>query len=145
MHIRYSDEHGYHWQSEQDIEANTRLLTIPHSLSLSYLNALVDDAYGVFQSRRHDFTVEAIGFFYLALQYLNPSKSFWKPYLDTLPSPSDMHTTPLWFDDVEDEIWLRDTDVAHTMAQRKAVYRSYYDSGIKILAEAGTDISQLSW
>lgn len=144
LHVAEDDERGIHWRAEKELEKDSKILTVPHSHALSYLNALVDEAYPVFKTRRKDFTVEAIGFFYLMLQHINRQSSFWKPYLDTLPLPTQQLTTPLWFD-AGDEQWLVDTDVAHTMSQRKIVYERYYASGLAILKDSGIDVSQVSW
>ncbi|QIW99060.1 hypothetical protein AMS68_004578 [Peltaster fructicola] len=145
VHLAEDAEHGLHWKAEQQIVEGTKILTVPHSHALSYLNALVDDAYPIFKARRRDFTIEAIGFFYLMLQYVDRRSSFWKPYLETLPPPSDQLTTPLWFDDADDARLLADTDVAHTMNKRRAIYEDYYTSGTAILKESGIDVSHFSW
>lgn len=143
VHFRYDEQNGVHWRAGSAIKARQRLLTIPHSLSLSYLNALVDEAYPVFRSSRSDFTVEAIGFFYLMLQYINRDTSFWQPYLGTLPAPGTL-TTPLCFDD-DDNAWLAGTDVAATMSQRKQLYEQYYHKGMSRISASGVDVSQFSW
>lgn len=118
---------------------------MPHSLALSYLNALADDQYPVFKQHRRDLRIETIGYLYLALQYLRRSKSFWKAYLDTLPRPDERHTTPLWIDEAEDEVWLADTDALYTMKQRRAIYEQQYEKGITILKEAAVDVNDLTW
>jgi hypothetical protein len=109
------------------------------------LNALADTEYPVFSQRRNAFKIEAIGFFYLMLQYVNRSTSFWKPYLESLPQPEERHTTPLWFDAAEDEAWLADTDALFTTKKLKAIYEEQYQSGISILKEAGIDTAPLTW
>jgi len=125
--------------------AIARIITIPHSIALSYLNALADVQYPVLKQHRKDLRIETIGYLYLALQYLQRSKSFWKPYLDMLPSPDDRHTTPLWIDDAANEIWLADTDDLYTMKQRRAIYEEQYDKGVGILRNAGIDVKDLTW
>ena len=122
-----------------------RIITIPHSIALSYLNALADDEYLVFRQHRKTLRIETLGYLYLALQYLQRSKSFWKPYLDTLPRPDESHTTPLWIDDPPDELWLADTDALYTMKQRRAIYGEQYAKGISILRNAGIDVEGLTW
>ena len=136
---------GVHWRSRESLSTATQLFTVPHSHALSYLNALVDDAYPVFRARRKEFKLEAIGRLYLALQHINKDKSFWKPYLDTLPAPGKESTTPIWFEDPGDIALLEGTDVWHASAQREAVYKQQYDSGLSILKQAGVDVSELSW
>lgn len=145
IHIVDSSDAGIHWRASGLVEPNTRLATVPHSIALSYLNALADDAYPVFSQRRKAFKIEAIGFFYLALQYINRATSFWKPYLETLPQPEEGHTTPLWFDTPEDEAWLADTDALFTTKKLRAIYEEQYQSGIFVLKEAGIDTTPLTW
>lgn len=118
---------------------------MPHTLALSYLNALVDDTYPVFKQRRQDFKVEAIGFFYLMAQYIAKERSFWKPYLDTLPPPDSDFASPLWFDDEADLLWIEGTDVLHTMLGRREIYEQYYHSGIRTLERAGVDVAPYTW
>jgi hypothetical protein len=145
LHIADDEDTGMHWRPSASIDPGTKLITVPHNVALSYLNALVDDKYPVFRQYRNAFKVEAIGFFYLALQYIHRATSFWKPYLDSLPTPDDGHTTPLWFDDPADEAWLADTDALYTMNRRRAVYEQQYHSGIATLRKAGVDTESLTW
>ncbi|KAK3709717.1 hypothetical protein LTR37_010744 [Vermiconidia calcicola] len=114
-------------------------------MALSYLNALVDDAFPVFKQQRHRFKVEAIGFFYLMAQYINREQSFWKPYLDTLPSPDQELTEALFFEHEEDVAWLEDTDVWRTVSARAEVYEKYHRDGIEVLQEAGIDTQPYTW
>lgn len=146
IHIADDSERGVHWRASAPVEAGTPLATVPHSMALSYLNALADDAtYPVFKKHRNAFKIEAIGFFYLMLQYVNRKTSFWKPYLEAVPQPDEEYTTPLWFDAPEDEAWLKDTDVLFTAKKLKAIYEDQYRSGISILKTAGVDTEPLTW
>lgn len=142
VHVVTSRESGVHWRASDAVEGH--IATVPHSLALSYLNALVDDAYPVFKQYKDKFKIEAIGFFYLMAQYLDPN-SFWRPYLDTLPRPEDGATTPLWFDAAEDVAWLEHTDALHTSRKRKLIYEGYYQHGIAVLAGAGIDTTAYTW
>lgn len=145
VHIVDDSSAGVHWRASGPVEPGTKLATVPHSIALSYLNALADDEYSVFKQKRNAFKIEAIGFFYLALQFLNRSTSFWKPYLEALPQPEEQHTTPLWFDTPEDEAWLADTDALFTTKKLKAIYEDQYQSGIAILRAAGIDTEPITW
>lgn len=112
---------------------------------MSYLNALVDDKYPVFKQQRHCFKVEAIGFFYLIIQYVDRETTFWKPYLDALPSPSTNFSQPLFFEDPEDVAWLEGTDVWYTVTAKRDIYKTYYRDGIKVLQQAGMDVGPYTW
>lgn len=145
VHVVDDENAGVHWRPSGPVEPNVRIVTVPHSVALSYLNALADPSYPVFSKNRKAFKIEAIGFFYLMLQYVNRSTSFWKPYLETLPQPEEQHTTTLWFDDPEDEACLADTDALFTGKKLKAIYEQQYASGIAILRDAGVDTQPLTW
>ncbi|KAH9830551.1 Set domain-containing protein [Teratosphaeria destructans] len=144
--ICQDEANAVHWRTEKKLSMpGTTLSTVPHSLTLSYLNALVDDAFPVFKQRRAEFKVEAMNFFYLCAQYLNKEKSFWKPYLDLLPSPEHDFTTPLYFDDPADLVWLEGTDILHTMVARREVHEQYYHPGLRALHRSGVDTGPYTW
>lgn len=144
--ICHNDGVGVHWRADAAIDPQTTVSIVPHSLALSYLNALVDDGLPAFSRRRQDFRgVENIGFFYLMAQYISRTTSFWQPYLETLPKPESTLTTPLWFDAAEDLAWLEGTDVLHTMLGRKAVYEDYYRVGVEVLEQSGVDTHPYTW
>ncbi|KAK3640108.1 hypothetical protein LTR56_012084 [Elasticomyces elasticus] len=145
VHVAHSSEAGYRWQAKTSLVEGTRVTTVPHSLALSYLNALVDEAVPFFRDKRHEFPVENLGFFYLMAQYIHREQSFWKTYIETLPSPDSELTTPLWFDNAEDLVWLEGTDVLHTMLARRKVYEQYYSDGITSLHSAGVDTTPYTW
>lgn len=127
-----------HASLDANIQADTSICTVPHSLALSSLNALVDDAFPAFRNR--GLAVEAIGHFFLMHEYLNREKSFWKPYLDTLPGPdADVHRTPFFFDSPQDLAWLEDTDVLFTSKARHATHESHYSQGISLIKAANID------
>lgn len=145
VHIESDETHGVHWRASGAVEPGSRIATVPHSIALSYLNALADESLPVFQRRRKEFKIEAIGFFYLMLQYVNSATSFWKPYIETLPQPGEEYTTPLWFDEPADEAWLRDTDALFTTKKLKSIYEEQYSSGVSILQASGIDTEPLTW
>lgn len=144
VHIAYDEQLGAHFRATSDVPAGTRILTVPHHLALSNLNAQADDAFPVFQKQAKSFTVEALSFFYLCAQYINKEASFWRPYLDTLPSPEQGYETPLWFDE-EDRKWLEGTDLQPTSLARQAVWQQYWRDGVKVLASAGLDVAPYTW
>ena len=122
--------------------ANETMTAAPTPLSLSSLNALVDDDFRVFRQR--GLAVEAIGYFYLMHQFVHKETSFWKPYLDTLPAPTSEHRTPFWFDS-DDLAWLEDTDVLFTYKARLAMHEGNYSTGTAMISQAGIDVTPYSW
>ncbi|KAK5174229.1 uncharacterized protein LTR77_001309 [Saxophila tyrrhenica] len=145
IRILQDNESGVHLRATKPIPPATTIASTPHSMALSYLNALVDNAYPVFKQQRQRFKVEAIGYFYLMAQYINREQSFWKPYLEALPSPDGELTQALFFDSAEDIAWLDGTDVWHTVIARQNVYGGYYNHGIAVLQEAGIDCKPYTW
>lgn len=145
INISLDASYGWHWKAASDLAQGTPLCTVPHSLTLSYINALVDDKWPVFKSNRTKLKIENIGFWYLTVQYVNRRTSFWKPYFDCLPKPEDGHSAPLFCDSDEDFAWLDSTDVSHSATQRKAIYKQYYDDGISVLGKAGVDTAPYTW
>ncbi len=145
IRILQDDTRGVHYQAVWPVEPGSTLASASHSITLSYLNALVDDAAPVFKQQKHRFKVEAIGFFYLMMQYINCETSVWKPYLDTLPSPDTPLSQPLFFDDPQDQAWLEGTDVWHTVTARTEVYEEYYTNGFAVLKQAGIDVQPYTW
>jgi len=136
--------HGTHFRANAAIQPGTYVLTVPHHLALSNLNALVDDNFPVFKKYAKLFTVEALTFFYLMAQWINKEKSFWKPYLDTLPTPEEGFGTPLLFDE-EDRKWLEGTDLHPTLLKREEIWQRYWRDGVKILKSAGMDTTEYTW
>ncbi|KAF2720174.1 SET domain-containing protein [Polychaeton citri CBS 116435] len=145
VQVAADEDNGVHWRATANIQPDTTLSVVPHSLALSYLNALVDDAHPALKSAKKKLCVENIGFFYLMTQYLAREKSFWKPYLDTLPQPDTGFTTPLWFDDPDDTAWLDGTDVYHSSLGRRKVYERYWHEGVALLSQAGIDTEPYTW
>jgi hypothetical protein len=145
IRILHSSDAGVHTRASDSIPPANLLASVPHSLTLSYLNALVDDDFPGFGMQRAKFKVEAIGFFYLMAQYINRERSFWQPYLDSLPGPDSELMQPFFFEDQEDISWLQDTDVWHTITAKKEIYDKYYRDGIAVLKEAGIDVAPYTW
>jgi hypothetical protein len=144
INLDWNQTSGVHCRAkgESPVSGESRICTVPHSLALSSLNALVDDSFTVFKNR--GLAPEAIGYFYLMQQYINREKSFWKPYLDTLPGPEHEHLTPFWFDD-DDLLWLADTDVLHTTKARRKLQEDHYAKGINMLKRAKVDPVPYTW
>ncbi|KAF4554924.1 SET domain-containing protein 1 [Elsinoe fawcettii] len=140
-----SDEkRGNYMVAKEDIPDGERIMTVPHSLFLSCLNAMVDDSLPVLKANADSFTVEALGVLYLMSQWLNKEKSFWKPFLEILPTPDQGFNTPFWFDE-DDLRWLEGTDLSKTFKDLEAGWQKYWRDDTKILAEGGMDVSGYTW
>lgn len=144
VNICYSEELGAHFRTVEEVPAGTRILTVPHHLAISNLNAQVDDAFPVFRTHAKSFTVEALTFFYLMAQWIHKETSFWKPYLETLPPPDNGYETPLWFSE-EDKKWLEGTDLQPTSLAREEIWQKYWQDGLEILKSADVDVAPYTW
>ncbi|KAI5197204.1 SET domain-containing protein [Aureobasidium subglaciale] len=144
VHLAHDEDQGSHFRATAVIEPGTHVLTVPHSLSMSNLNAQVDDDFPVFRTHAHKFTVEGLSFFYLMAQWLNKDKSFWKPYLDILPTPEQGFETPIFYDE-EDRKWLQGTDLHPTLLGREAAWKKYWEDGVQVMKTAGMDVTDYTW
>ncbi|CAK1364801.1 unnamed protein product [Cercospora beticola] len=140
--LEHTDAAGIRGRASARLDKNARICMIPHSIALSTLNALVDDSFTVFRSR--GLAPQAIGHFYLMHQYINRDTSYWKPYLDTLPSPDSELLTPLWFDE-QDLLWLTETDVLFTAKARQILHENHYNQAIAMLQNAQVDPAPYTW
>ncbi|PNS16561.1 Ribosomal lysine N-methyltransferase 4 [Sphaceloma murrayae] len=131
-------DHGGHMVATSDIADDAVIMNVPHSIALSCLNAMVDDSLPVLKAHAESFTVEALGVLYLMSQWLDKENSFWKPYLDILPTPEKGFNTPFWFDE-EDLQWLKGTDLLNTFEALESAWRTYWRDDTKILNDGGMD------
>lgn len=147
--IAENEASGLHWHANKNIETGSTVISVPHKLSLSYLNALVDEDWPVFKRYRDSFNpndaIETITFFYLMVQYIHRDKSFWKAYLDALPQPEDYHLQPLFYEDAQDQGWLHGTDVWFTNMSRVQRYHKMFEDGKGVLRKAVCDDSRYDW
>ena len=142
--LTQDEEYGTLLLAKDNVDRDSPILIGPHSLSLSALNAMVDDQYPVFKANVQAFTVEALGFFYLMAQWVDREKSFWKPYLDTLPSPEQGFGTPNFFDD-DDLKWIEGTDLLLVHVKRKEVWEQYWRDGVAVLDRNSVDSKPYTW
>lgn len=125
------------------------VLACPLMLSLSYLNALSG---GPVEPHRqglpetnpafpHEFLTtlppHIIGRFYLIQQYLLGSKSFWSPYIQTLPQPQALNSwslPPFWTED--DATFLEGTNAGVAIEEIRSNLKNEFKKARKILKEA---------
>jgi len=135
---------GWNLRTTQAVPSKSRIVTVPHSCALSYLNALVDDSLLILKSHATTLQVEVVGVFYLMAQWLNREQSFWKPFLDILTPPSTGFSTPFYFDK-EDFDWLQGTDLFLSFEKREAKWRENWRDTTAILESAGMDVTEYTW
>lgn len=121
-----------------------RVVSLPTSLTLSYLNAVHHDG------RRHPFQgafmdktpPHVVGRFFLAWQYLLGEESFWSPYIQALPQPDEeeeWQLAPFWpADDVE---LLEGTNVEVGLEKIMRDVRNEYSRAAELFSSSRGDDS----
>jgi hypothetical protein len=119
---------------------NSRVVSCPFVLSLSYLNSL--DTIPDLKARSPRFPElflriiepRVIGYFFLMQQYLMGEESYWRPYIKSLPQPHehDKHPTLLYFT-VADMQLLRGTNLERARSERESTWRLDWKGGCDIL------------
>jgi hypothetical protein len=164
LELIFTKESGQHFRATANISVSTKtntaqvLCRCPFSLSLSFLNVLPTPPasvrnYSASSVCRHliDKVPRAVvSYFFLCEQRLLGEEGFWAPYIDALPREEDMNT-PWWFDG-EDLNWLLGTNI-HLSAEagrsgvemRRGMWREQWESGVKVLKEAGADVELYTW
>ena len=133
------------------IHADRPLLSCPYALSISYLNTL-DRA--PFHSRAAPFPTaflrevspHTVTVFFLCQQFLLGQRSFWWPYIRTLPAPDqrDRLGTPLYFTD-EDQLWIKGTNLHPARADRERDWREQFDRGVDSLTREAWVVDGYTW
>ncbi|CAM1509489.1 Fc.00g032280.m01.CDS01 [Cosmosporella sp. VM-42] len=112
------------------------IVSLPTSLTLSYLNAVSDEEAPFPSSFREQTPPHVIGRFFLVKQYLLGEKSFWWPYIQALPQPDQYSAwalPPFWPSD-EAEL-LEGTNVEVGIEKIKTDVKEEYKSAAKLLAD----------
>lgn len=134
------------------LDAPFKAVTCPTSITLSYLNALVDGPItpspeapasnpqnpAFPESFMNSLPPHVIGRFYLIQQYLKGESSFWAPYISTLTDPSQLNKwalPPFWAED-EYEL-LQGTNAYNALHEILHNVKSEYTQARKILKKAG--------
>ncbi|KAI9717145.1 MAG: hypothetical protein M1812_004893 [Candelaria pacifica] len=133
------------------LESKTTVVTCPHSLTMSYLNAKAISGFSphgpVFPASFLDvLPPRTVTVFFLSQQYLLGEESFWSPYIKTLPQPGvgDKLSTPFYFSD-EDRLWLRGTNMEKGYMEREIEWKDLWTKGISILMEEAWDTAGYTW
>lgn len=145
---------GLSFRVKLDAQSATKpfesIVSLPTSLPLSFLNAQPgrDETKPFPQSFLEQTPPHAISRFFLVKQYLLGQDSFWWPYLQALPQPSQLSSwasPPFWPSD-EAEL-LEGTNVEVGMEKIRGDVKKEFKTGLKLLKEAEWDshlLQQLS-
>ncbi|KAL9075206.1 MAG: hypothetical protein Q9157_004110 [Trypethelium eluteriae] len=140
LELAHEKELGVHVRVKHgaSLGPDTRVCSCPASLSFSCLDAVASssqpDSNPPWLALAASLPPEPVGWFFLVHEYLASASSFWKPYIDTLPSPSaaEQLGTLVYFKD-EDLQWLGGTNLLAAHWQRTKAWQVYWEEGLDIL------------
>lgn len=145
VEIAFSSAKGYHMlvAEGKTIKPKTRVTSCPMPCTLSVLNVL-DIA--PFSDRGTKFPreflrsnvrqPELLQAFFLMEQASLGDRSWWAPYIRTLPTVEDV--SGLQFELEDDRKWLHGTNLASGWADLTAKWKGFYEKGLK-------DLKIMSW
>lgn len=159
MILQDTEELGIHGRAIRDIDSHdapnsTELIRCPLNLTLSHLNAapptqrlVIAEAIPYYEGTASSLVghvaERTVGVFFLVEQRLLGEKSFWFPYIASLPKADDL-TTPLYFSE-EDMIWLQGTNLHSAARDRREMWHSEWESACSILRSKNVDCSDYTW
>lgn len=121
------------------LPAHSTIVATPYTTSLSYINAF--DAFPTLASHSPRFPqkfldevpAKVIGCYFLIQQYLLGHKSFWAPYIRSLPQPDEPEklATPMYWPE-EARTWLRGTNLGAAVHAREEAWKEELDNAVKI-------------
>ncbi|KAI9700045.1 MAG: hypothetical protein M1836_002579 [Candelina mexicana] len=142
---------GSFLRADGSLEPQTTVVTCPHSLTISYLNAISCMGFSPHgptfpSSFLEAFPPRTITTFFLSQQFLLGEKSFWSAYIETLPQlgEGDKLGTPLYFDD-EDRLWLKGTNMEKGYMERETEWKEHWAKGVSKLKEEAWETDQYTW
>ena len=139
VEVALTPEKGYHIVVRRNVSLapNTQVVTCPMPCTMSILNVI--DAEGGFTCRGIKLPPsfiqkqprETVERFFLMEQYLVGKKSWWAPYIATLPTPEEVRQ--LQFEKAEDLIWIKGTNLANALEKQTAQWKQFYEQGTEQL------------
>lgn len=140
VRIVHSVSKGFHMvvAGGQTIPALTRITSSPMTATLSVLNALDIPPFRSHGSkfpltflRKNAKKPELLQTFFLMEQYVLGEKSWWAPYIKTLPATKDING--LQFDSQQDQIWLDGTNLKSAIISQTTKWQELYTKGLREL------------
>ncbi|EXJ72949.1 uncharacterized protein A1O5_04098 [Cladophialophora psammophila CBS 110553] len=142
--IAFSSRNGYHAvvADGQSLVSGTRVASCPMPVSLSVLNAFDVAPFSNHGThfpmpflRNQSETPESLQAFFLMEQLILGEKSWWAPYIATLPTVEDI--TVLQFEEEADVMWLEGTNLKGGVSTQDAKWRDMYLRGSALLRKLG--------
>lgn len=146
IEIAYSPSIGYHVVVVEDkaVNSRTRIASCPMTCTLSVLNALNIEPFSDHGTKfpraflkKNTANREMLQAFFLMEQYVLGGKSWWAPYVRTLPSVEDVNA--LQFDTEDDELWIKGTNLETGYRELMMKWKANYQKGVKDLKAHGWD------
>lgn len=136
-------------RGERDLLPGARVVSCPHALIISWLNAFRDPLLGQFdlQSVSRLISQLVITRIFLMIQFLLREQSLWWPYIRMLPQPDALHkfNTPLWYEP-EDLAWIRGTNLEFGAQRTERLLRQEYEEAASLFRSRGSkQVESWSW
>lgn len=148
VELQYKPERGLHLRVSQSSPLNPAscIVSCPHSLTLSCFNArhgchpFVDHFGHDAAGDQTPISSPNLLRFFLVEQYQLADRSFWQPYINTLPDPWAQHPfdTPLYYDH-DDTTWLHGTSLEHSIRTIEHTWRDEHAQGLRRLRQGNLD------
>ncbi|KIY00329.1 uncharacterized protein Z520_04014 [Fonsecaea multimorphosa CBS 102226] len=142
--IAFSSRNGYHAvvADGHSLVSGTRVASCPMTITLSVLNAFNIDPFSnhdtcfptpflYSQSKKP----ESLQAFFLMEQLILGEKSWWAPYIATLPTVEDI--TAMQFEEEADAMWLEGTNLKGGLSTQAAKWEDMYSQGSAHLRKLG--------
>jgi hypothetical protein len=138
--IAFSSRKGFHAIAANDktIQSGTRIAGCPMQLTISILNAL---NVRPFSSHGSHFPKpflaaqagkpESLQSFFLMEQLVLGDKSWWEPYICSLPTVQDVND--LQFEEDSELVWLKGTNLKAGFETQSTKWRQMYEQGLELL------------
>lgn len=137
VEVVHTPEKGYHLVVRRNatLQPNTQVLTCPMPCTMSILNVIDEGGFicrGIkippaFVQKQPRETVER---FFLMEHYLVGKKSWWAPYIATLPTPDEVRRMQFQPDDLT---WIRGTNLASAFETQTEQWKAHYEQGMEQL------------
>lgn len=131
--------------NQRDLATRTCVVSCPHTLTISWFNAVLDLSLGDFDLHRINQSV--LTRFFLVKQYLLQEKSSWWRYIQILPQPEDLRrlNTPLWYES-GDFVWIHGTNLELSAQKLEASWHKEYEEAMNMFELGKSENIELwSW
>lgn len=142
--IAFSSQKGFHVvvTEGQTLTNGTRVASCPMPVTLSVLNALDIRPFSNHGSefpkaflRKQAASPQCLQAFFLMEQLVLGERSWWAPYIATLPNVEDINAAQ--FEEQADAMWLEGTNLRGALSSQQAKWKEMYRQGMGQLRQTG--------